>query len=148
MASKWQEKYKLNIAEIDAQHRRFFEMLESSDPIITKAELDEQDVYQIMRLLVELRSYGLFHFYTEEKLMIKVGYPEFLSHMDLHDEYLYAVSKHRLNFVGLFKMFKEGTDNRQEISAFLREFVDFATDWYQKHISVEDAKYAYFITQK
>jgi hemerythrin len=148
VASKWQEKFQLNIKEIDAQHRRFFEILESTDPLLEKTELNEQDVFQIMRLLMDLRSYGLFHFYTEEKLMTKAGYPDFLGHMDLHDEFLFAISKHRLNFVGLFKMFKEGSDTRDDILAFLKEFVQFTTEWYQEHISKEDAKYAYFIKQK
>ncbi len=148
MGSGWQDKFQLNIKEIDAQHRRFFEMLESTDPMLEKTELTEQDVYQIMRLLMELRSYGLFHFYTEEKLMIRAGYPEFLNHLDLHDEFLFAISKDRLNFVGLFKMFKEGTDNRAEIFDFFKEFVQYATEWYQNHIFKEDAKYAYFIKQQ
>jgi hemerythrin len=148
LATKWQDKFQLNIKEIDAQHRRFFEILESTDSMLEKTELNEQDVFQIMRLLMDLRNYGFFHFHTEEKLMVKAGYPEFLSHMDLHDDYMSAMNKHRLNFVGLFHTFKEGTDNRDEIFAYYKDFVAFASEWYQNHISNEDAKYAYFIKQK
>jgi len=146
--TQWEDKYQLNIKDIDAQHRKFFEYLESTDPLLELSELNEQDVYKIMRLLISWRSYGLLHFYTEEKLMIDAGYPEYLSHLDLHDDFMSKMSAQRLTFLGLFKEFKEGADKHAEIMAFLKEFVEYGTEWFQSHISEEDAKYAYFIKQK
>lgn len=145
MANLWHEKYELNIKEIDTQHKKFFSILESTDPMLEKDELADQDIFQIMRLLMELRSYGFFHFYTEEKLMTKSGYPDFLKHFDLHDDFMFAMKEYRVTFLELFKIYQEGHANHDDIFEFLKGFIKYVAEWYQQHISNEDAKYAYFI---
>jgi hemerythrin len=148
VANLWDEKYELNIKEIDTQHKNFFSILESTDQMTEKEELDDQDIFQLMRLLMELRNYGFLHFYTEEKLMVKCGFPEFLIHLELHDDFMYSMKEYRVTFLELFKIFQEGHANHEEIREFIKGFVKYVAEWWQEHISNKDAKYAYFIKTK
>lgn len=148
MAGLWKKEYELNLKEIDAQHRKFFTMLEEAEHFKEKKELSGEDVFQIFRLIMGLRTYGYYHFHSEEKLMVEAGFPEFLDHMDRHDEFINSLNQFRRDFLVLFQAHKAGEENAEEIQGFFRKLFDYVLAWYQQHISTEDAKYAYFIKKK
>ena len=148
MTALWKKEFELNLKEVDAQHKQFFKMLEETEHFTEKELLEPEDVFKIFRLVIDLRTYGHHHFYTEEKLMIDAGYPEFLEHLGRHDEFVERMNKSRRDFLALYKAFQDGDENRKEIQEFFRDLFGFVSAWYQEHISNEDAKYAYFMKTK
>ena len=148
MSKLWEKKFELNIEEIDNQHRIFFEMLETTDDLIEKVEISAKDVFELLRLIMEFRSYGLHHFHTEERLMVEKGYGEIFGHIELHDKYIKKMSTFRIDFLSLFTAYKGGEATQEEIKNFVASFVRYTTEWYQNHISNVDSKYAYFIKKQ
>lgn len=145
MGNLWKNDYKLNLLEIDAQHKRFFEMLENVDGLQKKPSLNKQDVFQMFQFIIAFRTYGYLHFHTEEGLMIQKGYPHFLEHMDKHDWFIDRLNQDRKGFLELYKAHQAGADNLEEVQAFFRTHFNFALEWYRSHITTEDAKYAHYL---
>lgn len=130
----WKPEYSLNIAEIDKQHKRLFELAEELYEI-SKAG-DNFDYYDdIMRIFWELRDYTVYHFGYEEKLLEQYG-------MDSN-----YVKMHKLEH-GAFvnKMIKFGQqDIDKNEKKILLEVIMFAVDWIEKHIMNTDKKYSSFL---
>ena len=81
MPFHWNEKYEVNIPEIDSQHKALLELLNrtneahsNSDRNVIVSEASKMKLY--MKIL-KVRGYALTHFITEERYMIKYKYPKF-----------------------------------------------------------------------
>lgn len=61
----WSEKYSVNVAEIDAQHKQLLEHVNRLHAGVA-AKIDKEDLRQ---LVLDLIEYTRFHFSTEERLM-------------------------------------------------------------------------------
>jgi len=83
MQIKWKDEYSVNIAEIDKQHKKLFELAER---VYTMANLDDDydDYDEIMDVLKELKDYTVYHFGYEEQLMDKYGYERTEAHKIEH----------------------------------------------------------------
>ncbi|KOA21279.1 bacteriohemerythrin [Clostridium homopropionicum DSM 5847] len=132
---KWKDAYSCNIAEIDSQHKRLFELGEKVYDIVSiKDGFDHYD--EIMSSLFELQKYAIYHFDFEEKLMKNNGYEEYDSH----------VKKHREFFDKILELSKKDIDENQHKVSM--DILVFIADWIENHILKTDTKYKNYLNSK
>ncbi|MCX8070655.1 MAG: bacteriohemerythrin [Thermodesulfovibrionales bacterium] len=127
----WDDRYKVNIAEIDMQHKRLFDMVNDMHKAMKSGSAD--DIIGI--ILEQLINYCDIHFVTEEKYMSLHNYPDFISHKKAH-EYL-TKKTHEL-----YLKFKSG----EKVLSF--DVMDFLKDWLQNHILSVDKKFGPYLISK
>ncbi len=87
----------MGIIEIDAQHRRLFQIYNN----LIEAMYQGVGVKELGNALNDLLEYSVVHFMTEENYMEKYRYPELENHRAIHKEF-------RDRFYKLHKDFHEG----------------------------------------
>lgn len=135
MIFKWKDAYNCNIAEIDKQHKRLFEI---GSNIYDVASLnDHYDHYdEIMEILAELTDYTIYHFSYEEELLQKHGFTGYEMHKVEHDFFVKKLKK-------ISRKDIEGEQN-----STLMEIVSFVADWISGHILHTDMNYRDFLSAK
>lgn len=132
---RWKEDYSCNIAEIDIQHKKLFELGEKIYDIVSiKDGFDHYD--KIMNALLELQKYAIYHFEYEEKLMKQYEFPELENQKKEHREFVDSVIK-------LGK--KDIDENQHKISM---DILLFIANWIEKHILKSDMGYKEFLNSK
>lgn len=127
----WGDQYKVNIAEIDTQHKKLFDMVNEMHDSMRTGKGNEA----MGKILGSLLDYVGTHFKTEEKLMTAHGYPDYTKHKQEHD----ALTKQA---VDLHKQFKEG----RPVLSF--DLMNFLKNWLSNHILGTDKKYMSFLSSK
>lgn len=124
----WKDTYSVNVAAIDMQHKKIFEIGEKiSDLVLAKDGIDHDD--EIAVILEELRYYTVYHFGFEEKLMEKYGYKNLESHKS---EHAYLIRK-------LKRL--EGKNKSINQKAAIVNLITFVSDWITVHILKTDMMY-------
>ena len=113
---EWRDGFKVNIPQVDDEHRRLFELIRA---------LNLNTVDQTME---ELLSYVVTHFSNEQALMEKSGYPAFESHLKLHEDF----GTHVADFLGSGDEWSE--ERVQELRRFLNK-------WLIGHIMTHDLRF-------
>lgn len=78
----WENKYSINVAEVDKQHQGLFGILNRLHESLTNGE--EKSMQE--KILDELIDYTVEHFATEEKLFQDTGFPGYENHKKIHDD--------------------------------------------------------------
>ena len=121
----WDEKYRLNVKEIDDEHKNLFSLFNRlQEGIIIGKSRDE-----LGTALLELIDNTILHFASEEKLLQQFSYIGFVEHKRAHDD-LIAEAKELQE-----KFFQGKIELSDKVSVFL-------TDWLTDHILDMDKKYA------
>ena len=79
--NRWGNEHSLGDREIDEQHRELFEMTERISAGIARRSLN------LIEELSSLMLYASEHFYSEEALMSRVGYPDLIAHRLGHADF-------------------------------------------------------------
>jgi len=128
---KWDDSYKVGVAEIDDQHKRLVGYVNELFDAMKSGK--GKDV--LGKILSSLINYTRVHFQTEEGLMMKHSYPEYTAHKKEHDALTDKV-------VALNKDFAEGKMVMTvDVGTFLK-------DWLVNHIQKTDKKYTQFFNAK
>lgn len=128
MYFEWKDAYSVNVAEIDSQHKKMFEIgSRISDLVLAKDDYDHYD--EIMDILIELTEYTMHHFNYEEKLMERYGYKELDSH---RFEHVFLTKK-------IKKLQEKDIDTNQKMATI--DLIAFVSDWISGHILMTDMKY-------
>ena len=122
--TNWNDSYLLGIPMIDNQHKNFFVILDNLETLNQKQEKSEMH-----SLINELQNYVIYHFKTEEDLMVKSQSPN----IDLH------VMEHELFRKKVEEFHRSYYNNNAEL---LNEMISFMRKWLLIHISGTDAEYA------
>ena len=122
--TNWNDSYLLGIPMIDNQHKNFFVILDNLETLNQKQEKSEMH-----SLINELQNYVIYHFKTEEDLMVKSQSPN----IDLH------VMEHELFRKKVEEFHHSYYNNNAEL---LNEMISFMRKWLLIHISGTDAEYA------
>jgi len=133
----WKNEYSCNIAEIDIQHKRLFEL--AGDLYVIATAKDNVDYYDdICRIFKELSDYTVYHFGYEEQLMEQHGYDlaEYRAHKWEHAAFVTKIQKIQESDLDL---------NQRKV---LMDIIIFAVDWIEKHILATDKKYSEFFNEK
>lgn len=127
------EEYIIDIQELDDQHKRFFELLESIGNVVDDLykPLDDDEVDQIMDITSELRDYALLHFRTEEDYMKEVDYPGLKKQKSEHNRFITDV----------IRLEAELMNGSAMPAAKIRNFMH---DWYRDHILTLDKPFSEF----
>jgi len=122
---EFQEEFLTGIDQIDAEHRRLFEI---ADELYTlKCEEFMPDKYDHIRhILEELRDYTLTHFEHEEAYMESVGYKRLPEQKRQHEAFEETI--------GGWYMEAIDEDKDETIEEILR----IVTNWLVNHILYED----------
>ena len=128
---EWNQELAVGIEAIDKQHKRLvnlINMLHDSMKIGKGREV-------LGEVLNELTDYTVYHFDTEEKLMLKYEYPSYASHKKEHEKLTDQVKEIKTKF-------EEGD------TVLTVEFMGFLRDWLSNHIVKVDKKYSDFLNSK
>ena len=121
---EWDESYGVNVAAIDDQHKKIFQMISNFYNTMQKDNHKAIDT-----LLKSLLDYTNFHFGTEEKYFDKFGYSNSEEHKKEHLAFVEKV-------MDVKKRFDEG---KLVISM---EITNFLKNWLIEHIKGIDKKYS------
>lgn len=129
----WKEEFALGIKSIDEQHQRFFEIANKIYDMLVLRTENMDDCIEISKLIDELKEYTLYHFKTEEKIMLKYKYPGTAEHIKEHlclIQYLKGLKTEELN------------DDQVE---FLKKVLSRISSWLFHHIITTDFLYKEYI---
>jgi hemerythrin len=128
---EWSERYSINVEEIDNHHRDMVHMINYLHDAMKKGE-GKEAIYHLLRALA---AYAAIHFETEEKYMLRYGYPEYPEHRAEHNW-----------FVKKIKEFQDGyNDGRIPLSM---DVMKFLKDWFSDHTNGTDKKIGQFFNEK
>jgi hemerythrin-like metal-binding protein len=128
---EWKNDYSVNIASIDAQHKKLFAIAEE----LHEAMRTGQSKSVLTKILDRLVQYTVTHFAQEEGLMKLHGYPDFAAHKAAHE----ALKKQVVDFQSTFQA------GEASISI---ELMTFLKDWLEKHIQGTDKRYSPFLIER
>lgn len=121
----WCSEMECGIKIIDDQHRELFRIARDMEQLIMN-ECQNATWKQLLDIVCELREYVAYHFYTEENLMQKYEYPDFLIHKAAHISL-------KAKILGI-----DMTALKKHPCEVLSEIKDTLQDFLFNHILVED----------
>ncbi len=122
---QWDDAYGLGVDSIDAQHKRWFRLLDE----LTKAASEHGTGGQVEELLVKVIEFSTQHFEYEERLLRQSGYPDFENHKRLHDGFLKHLAQTKNDLVQWSR----------EDAAKIATMLD---NWVRNHVLMIDINYA------
>ena len=125
---EWTDAYRVNIAVLDRQHQKLFEIVNELDQALKNGN-GESAVDAILQKLVE---YALVHFASEESLMHKHRYPALFTHRTQHEMFRKKVAQ-----------FLE--DHRAGKSGVPVLLLFFMQDWLRQHVLRTDKLYSAYL---
>jgi hemerythrin len=127
---KWSSRYRLDVPEVDAQHRRWFGL---TGAFLDLAQSRQADAAVVEAALTDAVDYAKEHFANEEALMRRVRFPEseYKRHCGLHRTFATRAE----NMVERWILGQ--TVEPTEIAGFMR-------GWLVGHILSTDIKYLGF----
>lgn len=120
----WKSKYDTGVEEIDLQHRAFLSLITR----LGRELAETKDPKYRDRLLEEIAKYAVFHFISEENLMMKHNYPGLEQHRQLHRDLINQLSW-----------------RRQSLSD--SDLLEFLVRWFIHHTVEEDHHIGDFINR-
>ncbi|MFA6400257.1 MAG: bacteriohemerythrin [Salinivirgaceae bacterium] len=127
----WSDNYSVGYAEIDEQHKKLVEMINTLYFSFTQGDADKI----IEPILNEMIQYTDYHFKIEEEYFEKYNYPGKQEHKIEHQHFVEKISTFHNDY-------KSGS------ITVSYEIMDFLKDWLISHIKTSDKKYSnYFKNQ-
>lgn len=123
----WNDKYSVNNAIIDDQHKRLLDILFRMERMVNRGV----DAEIMVGLITEMSDYAQEHFKSEERYMERIAYPNLERHREEHSKYSLEVLKFTLSHLD------DAPDNPREV-------LNFLTHWWTNHILKVDMSYSKF----
>jgi hemerythrin len=133
MRIEWQEYLSVGVAEIDNQHRLLFDKFNA----LLAACKNGGSSDEIKRLFSFLATYVVTHFSEEERLMQRLGFPDYQKHRGLHQAFTLQVASLRE------RLMSEGPTPALVASVCLT-----INGWLIEHISGMDRAIGRFVKDK
>jgi len=133
MELKWDKHLSVGVAEIDQQHKLLIDKFNA----FMSACREERGNDEVFRLFSFLDVYAVTHFADEERLMQRIGYPDYNKHREKHAEFKKAVISFRE------RLKNEGPTQELTTSAGL-----LITGWLIEHISGMDRAIGKFMIEQ
>lgn len=113
---EWRDGFKVNVPQIDSEHKHLFMLVK------------QLDISTVDDTLNELLEYVVTHFSNEQQLMEDSGYPDFVSHLRLHEEFSATVA----DFLSASELWDD--ERIQDLRRFLNK-------WLIGHIMTHDLRF-------
>ena len=121
----WEQKYSVDIPQMDAHHRQIIELLEAFRKCAHSSESD-----QLVPAALEMLNLHARRHLRLEELMLRVrGYPGYAAHTEEHAVYVKKIASLQTQL------------HRRDISI---RIANFLTEWWKYHILNSDQEYARF----
>ena len=125
---EWNDKLEISVPEIDEQHKILVGYVNKLHDA-SRTDKGDEVVGPIISGLV---NYTVYHFFAEEGLMEKNGFPEYEQHRKEHLE----LTEKTMDFF---------TDYHAEKGDIVNSLCAFLREWLTGHIMVSDVKLASFL---
>ncbi|MBF0444245.1 MAG: bacteriohemerythrin [Magnetococcales bacterium] len=127
----WEEAMSVGIAVLDNDHKTLIAVInqlsrshQKGDPVLVELVLDE------------LFNYTVRHFEREEILLMEKGYPEYITHKQIHNRFAQEVSGIRRSY-----FHNHSLQTSEQIYKLLK-------NWLRSHILVEDKSYSKWLFEQ
>jgi len=130
----WNQKYSVNIREIDTQHQKFVEILNRFNKALESGQ--GRDI--VDSTIEELWDYAGYHFRTEEELLARYGYPKYEEHKQEHEYFREKIGKY----------LPRAQDLKGNRLALTVEVSNFMINWLTNHIMKTDKRYSAYLNGK
>jgi len=127
---EWHDSYCIGVENIDAQHKKLFEVVSRLQKALSSSEVSKE----VVGTLIFLVKYTKEHFADEEELMEAIAYPGLAAQRKLHSKLITEVDA----AIAAVKQ-------RRPIDIY--KLVDFLIDWLVNHVEREDRKIGDFIAK-
>lgn len=127
MKVSWSDELSVGVPQMDEQHQRWIDILNSFYDAIERGDREEA----ISSLFKGVEEYTAFHFSAEEQFMADIGYPDLDSHRKIHQGLIDQVRSAQERY---------GQGDRRAA----RELAAFVLSWLYTHIAKTDKKYGEF----
>ena len=122
---KYDNKYSVNVSMIDEGHKKFIDIINKATHV---QKYNSKSPSAISEILIEITTYALKHFRTEETCMINSKYSDYKSHKDEHNSFSKIIPNY----------WQELTDNNFKVIDTILEHLKW---WLTNHIQGTDKKY-------
>ncbi|KAF5031518.1 Bacteriohemerythrin [anaerobic digester metagenome] len=133
----WKDKYALGVPVVDAQHRELFRRIEAFVQTLRSPSAWEEKVMRVNETLEFMKAYVVEHFRDEEAYQLRIGYPGYQPHKQIHDEmvgYVLEVSAE----------YERSGYNEQ----LMQQFAGRLLAWLINHVAAEDQRIADYAIAK
>jgi len=120
---EWTPAYAVGVRQIDEEHQKLFSLAET----MHRAMLEGKGKSALQSLLADLVAYTCYHFTHEEQLMDRVGYPDYQSHRQEHEE-----AKSTIHAM-------QARAAAGEVTMTI-EVMQFLMDWVKRHVIASDCR--------
>jgi hemerythrin-like metal-binding protein len=120
----WSDTYSVGVAEIDAQHKHMFEIINNLFNLMQQSRAQDQ----LQSITQQLIEYAAFHFATEEKYFKEFNYEDKDAHMLSHSAYVAKIQE----FL---------PQNTKSSPIVPNDILHFLEDWWIGHVTGMDQKY-------
>jgi hemerythrin-like metal-binding protein len=124
---EWDDSFSVNHPELDAQHRKWVEIINELHAGLDGMETDPGQAAK--RALVAMMDYARHHFLCEEKYMREINFPDTILHIKVHNDCYGRIASFLL---------KAEAGGRIPVTELLR----FLRGWLLEHILLEDRRYS------
>ncbi len=136
----WSEEMETGHPVIDRQHKKLVDAINELFDVLLSESVDFGKVTEILQFLAD---YTDFHFSTEEKLMKRVGYPEFDAHKEQHTWFIAEVNNLILDFLRI----QSGVAEAISLEELLEKMEKILVDWLKGHIMGTDKKLGAYLLE-
>lgn len=126
----WKAGYETGHPRIDFEHRVFVDLIGSVEHAATHGASEDK----LRRTAIEIYKYADFHFFSEESIMVEVGFPDLDRHRALHQSLLAEL--------------RDFVESVCVDSVRAEAMVEFLAHWFVSHTVHEDLKLARFAATK
>jgi hemerythrin len=133
MKVEWGEYLSVGVAEIDDQHKRLFDNFS----VFLIACADGRSAEEVNRLFSFLGAYVVTHFTDEERLMQRLGFPDYEEHREKHQEFTRQVAA-----------LKERLENEGPTRSLVTSVSLTINGWLIEHISRMDRAIGRFVKEQ
>jgi len=123
----WEKKFEVGNLNIDREHQILLDLIRHLSQALDRHEPEDW----CMRLLREMQKFIDYHFFSEENLMLRNGYPDYVEHQKKHTEFLISL--------------QERIDAYASDRIDLEAVVVFLFDWFVMHTSQVDKRLGRFL---
>ncbi len=127
----WEDKYSVNLKEIDEQHKVWIGLINNLHDAMKVGKGKEA----LGSTFDEVVKYTKYHFDSEEKFFSMYSYPQSVSHKKVHEDFVVEVKK-----------LKQDYDSGKTIMTL--ELMNKLKDWLTNHILVSDKEYTTYLNSK
>jgi len=120
----WNESMSVGVSKIDKQHQELIKIINC----LVENEDAAGNSEPIANVLDRMTKYAVYHFDTEEALMLEYGFPEYELHRHAHTQFKMNTAKFCL-------------DALQRKETLPDDLLNYLRDWWAHHILIDDMKY-------